>query len=121
MNGQLSEQPLAELIREISYKSLGGRLRLEHDRIHVVGYFENGNISYAASNLRALRLREYLRKRGLVSDDHLVAQVTDLELLKQLCAKNLLSAAAAEQVRTKQVTDVLRLALLWTEGAWEFE
>lgn len=121
MNGQLSEQPLAELIREISAKSLGGRLRLEHDRVHVVVYFDNGNISYAASNLRTLRLREYLRKSDLVSDDNLDDRVPDLKLLKQLCANNLLSAAAAEQVQTKQVADVLRLALLWTEGAWEFE
>lgn len=121
MNGQLSEQPLAELIREISSKSLGGRLRLEHDRVHVVVYFENGNIGYAASNLRTLRLHEYLRKSALVSEDDLDERVPDLELLKRLCAKNLLSAAAAEQVQTKQVADVLRLALLWTEGAWEFE
>jgi len=121
MNGQLSEQPLAELIREISAKSLGGRLRLEHDRVHVVVYFENGNIDYAASNLRTLRLREYLRKSELVSEDNLDDRVPDLELLKQLCARNLLSAAAAEQVQTKQVADVLRLALLWTDGAWEFE
>ena len=121
MNGQLSEQPLAELIREISSKSLGGRLRLEHDRVHVVVYFENGNIDYAASNLKTLRLREYLRKGELVSEDDLDDRVPDLELLKRLCAKNLLSADAAEQVQTKQVADVLRLALLWTDGAWEFE
>ena len=121
MNGQLSEQPLAELIREISAKSLGGRLRLEHDRVHVVIYFENGNIDYAASNLRTLRLREYLRKSELVPEDNLDERVPDLELLKQLCARNLVSAAAAEQVQTKQVADVLRLALLWTDGAWEFE
>ena len=86
-----------------------------------VVYFENGNIGYAASNLRTLRLREYLRKSELVSEDNLDDRVPDLELLKQLCAKNLVSAAAAEQVQTKQVADVLRLALLWTEGAWEFE
>jgi DnaJ-domain-containing protein 1 len=121
MNGQLSEQPLAELIREISAKSLGGRLRLEHDRVHVVVYFDNGNIGYAASNLRTLRLREYLRKSDLVSEDKLDDRVPDLELLKRLCANGLVSVAAAEQVQTKQVADVLRLALLWTEGAWEFE
>lgn len=121
MNGQLSEQPLAELIREISSKSLGGRLRLEHDRVHVVVYFDSGNIDYAASNLRTLRLREYLRKSELVSDDNLDDRTPDLELLKQLCAKKLLSADAAEQIQTKQVADVLRLALLWTDGAWEFE
>jgi DnaJ-domain-containing protein 1 len=121
MNGQLSEQPLAELIREISAKSLGGRLRLEHDRVHVVVYFDNGNIGYAASNLRTLRLREYLRKSDLVSEDKLDDRMPDLELLKRLCANNLVSAAAAEQVQTKQVADVLRLALLWTDGVWEFE
>src|SRR4030095_13559092 len=111
MNGQLSEQPLTELIREISSKSLGGRLRLEHDRVHVVVYFENGNIGYAASNLKTLRLRQYLRKSELVSEEDLDERVQDLELLKRLCAKNLVSAAAAEQVQTKQVVDVLRLAL----------
>ena len=121
MNGQLSEQPLAELIREISSKSLGGRLRLEHDRVHVVVYFDHGHINYAASNLRTYRLREYLRKSEVVSEANLDDRMPDLELLKQLCAKNLLSATAAEQVQTKQVADVLRLALLWTEGAWEFE
>ena len=121
MNGQLSEQPLAELIREISSKSLGGRLRLEHDRVHVVVYFENGNIGYAASNLRTLRLREYLRKSELVSENDLDDRVPDLELLKRMCAKNLLSEAAMEQVLSKQVADVLRLGLLWTDGAWEFE
>ncbi len=124
MNGQLSEQPLAELIREIASKSLGGRLHLEYDRVNVAAYFENGNLSYAASNLRTLRLREYLTKSELISESELARfdkRVPDLELLKQLCAKNLLSAAAAEQVQTKQVTDVLRLALLWTDGTWAFE
>src|SRR5215211_234951 len=73
MNGQLSEQPLAELIREISSKSLGGRLRIEHERVKV------------------------------------------------LCAQNLLTPSAAEQVQTKQISDILRLALLWTEGTWDFD
>ena len=43
MNGQLSEQPPAELIREISEKSLGGRLRLEQKRVKVVAYFDSSN------------------------------------------------------------------------------
>src|ERR1044071_3515000 len=124
MNGQLSEQPLAELIREISSKSLGGRLRVEHERVKVVAYFENGRFVYAASNLRTLRLREYLRKTELVSDNDLAQfneRVSDTDLLKVLCVQKLLSPAAAEQVQTRQVADVLRLALVWTEGAWDFE
>ena len=124
MNGQLSEQPLVELIREISEKSLGGRLRLEHDRVKLVAYFDKGNFLYAAANVRTLRLREYLLKSELVSDQDLAQfneRVSDSDLLKVLCAQKLLSAKAAEQVQARQVADVLRLALLWTEGSWEFD
>src|SRR5215207_9698509 len=124
MNGQLSEQPLAELIREISSKSLGGRLRLEHDRVKVVVYFHDGQFRYAASNLRTHRIREYLLKSDLVSDQDLGQfndRVSDLDLIRVLCAQKLLSSSAAEQVQARQVSDILRLALLWTEGVWEFD
>ena len=124
MNGDISEQPLAEIIREISSKSLSGRLRLERDRVQVVAYFEKGNFTYAASNLRSLRLREYLKKSELVSEADLARfneRVPDVELLKQLSAQNLLTAAVVEQAQTRQVADVLRLALLWTDGTWEFD
>jgi DnaJ-domain-containing protein 1 len=124
MNGQLSEHPLAELIHEISSKSLGGRLHAEHERVKVVAYFEQGNFLYAASNVRTLRLREYLKKSELVSDKDLAQfneRVADTDLVKVLCAQKLLSASAAEQVQTRLAADVLRLALLWTEGSWEFD
>src|ERR1043165_3862546 len=102
MNGQLSEQPLAELIREISSKSLSGRLRLEHERVKAVAYFENGRFVYAASNLRTLRLREYLKKSELVSDNDLAQvdeRVSDTGLLKALSAQKLLSPTAAQQIQ----------------------
>src|SRR6185369_8109146 len=124
MNGQLSEQPLAELIREISAKSLSGRLRLEHERVHAVAYFEQGEFLYAASNVRTLRVREYLKKAEAVSDQDLAQfneRVSDTDLLKVLCAQKLLSHATAEQIQTRLVADVLRLALLWIDGAWEFD
>jgi hypothetical protein len=124
MNGQLSEQPLAELIREISAKSLSGRLRLEHERVHAVAYFDYGKFLYAAANVRTLRVREYLKKAEAVSDQDLAQfneRVSDTDLLKVLCAQKLLSPATAEQIQTRLVADVLRLALLWTDGAWEFD
>src|SRR5215212_4822807 len=124
MDGQLSEQPLAELIREISAKFFSGRLRLEHEAVKVVIYFDNGQFLYAASNLRTHRLREYLQNSALVSEQDLAQfndRVSDTDLVKVLCAQNLLSASAAAQVQTKQITDILRLALLWTEGAWDFD
>jgi len=124
MNGQLSEQPLAELIREISAKSLGGRLSLEHDRIKVVTYFDNGNFLYAACNLRTLRLREYIKKSALVPEADLARfneRLPDLELLKQLIAQNVLTRNAAEQLHSRQVADVVRVALVWTEGTWQLD
>jgi len=116
MNGQLSEHPLAELIREISAKSLGGRLSLEQDRVKVVSYFENGKFVYAAANLRTLRLREYLKKSELVSDADLERfneRLPDIDLHKQL--------PAAGQIHSRLVADVLRMALSWSDGMWEFE
>ena len=124
MNGQLSEQPVAELIREISSQSLSGRLRLEHERVKVVAYFDNGNCIYAASNVRTLRIRDYLLKSNSISGQDLKQfneQVSDFDLVKVLCAQNLLSASAAEQVQTRLVSDILRLAVLWTEGTWDFD
>src|SRR5688572_7369802 len=67
MNGQLSDRPLAELIREISAKSQSGRLSLERERIKVAAYFFKGHFVYAACNVRTFRLREYLLKTALLS------------------------------------------------------
>jgi curved DNA-binding protein CbpA len=124
MNGQLSEHPLAELIHEISSKALGGRLRIEQERIKAVAYFENGSFVYAASNLRTLRLLDYLKKSELVAESDLAQfneRMSDTDLLKALAARRLLSKTAAEQIQTRQVADVLRLALSWNEGSWDFE
>lgn len=124
MNGQLSEQPLVELIREISAKSLGGRLRLEQERVKVVAYFAGGHFLYAASNLRTLRLREYLLRANVVKEQDLEQfddRVSDDDLVRVLCTQRLLTPSAAEQVQAQQVADVLRLALLWIEGTWEFD
>jgi curved DNA-binding protein CbpA len=123
MNGQLSEHPLAELIHEISAKSLSGKLQLQHDRVKIVVYFEDGRLLYAASNARGLRLREYLLKAGIAEDAlaRYDQRRPDLELVKALCADQVLPATHAEQIQTKQVTDVVRLALSWVEGTWDLD
>lgn len=123
MNGRLSEHPLAELIHEILAKSLSGRLQLQHDRIKVAVYFDEGALRYAASNARSLRFREYLLKAGV--PEGVLARYdrggSDLELVKALCADQVLTQAQAEQIQTKQVTDIVRLALSWVEGTWDFD
>src|SRR5689334_9048433 len=123
MNGQLSDHPPAELIHEILAKSLAGRLQLQHERAKAVIYFDDGRLVYAASNLRSLRVREYLVKAGIAV--RALARYDegqpDLELIKALGADHVLSPERAKEVQTKQVADIVRTAASWLEGAWEFE
>jgi curved DNA-binding protein CbpA len=124
MNGQLSDRPLAELIREISAKSQSGTLRLERERVKVAAYFYKGLFVYAACNVRTFRLREYLQKAALLSSEELARldeRVSDFHLARKLCAENSLTPEMVEQVRSKLVSDILRLALLWTDGVWDFD
>ncbi|MEP6569651.1 MAG: DUF4388 domain-containing protein [Acidobacteriota bacterium] len=121
--GKLTEQPLAELIREISSKSLSGTLRLDHDRVQTAVYFDEGQLIYAASNLRTLRLREYLNKRGLLSEEQcgtLDGAVSDLDLTASLVARGTLRQKDVDALLVILVSDVLRVSLLWTEGTWDF-
>src|SRR5882672_4845916 len=122
MKGRLNDQPLAELIREISSKGLSGTLRLEHERAQTAIYFDNGKVIYAASNLRTLRLREYLDKRGMGSSKDgavLKNNQPDLDLAAALTASGTLKQKEIDSLLEILVRDVLRVALLWTEGVWE--
>lgn len=123
MNGKLSEHPLAELIREILGTTLTGSLRLERGRAKVAIYFENGQLVFATSNLRAHRLREAAKRNGL-TEAHVAefpARLGDEEFAAAAIKTGLLKPQTLAAIRANQVGDVLRLALLWTEGDWEFD
>src|SRR5882724_672694 len=123
MEGQLNKQPLAELIREIAATRLSGALRLGRERAKVAIYFQDGALVLAASNLRAHRLREVVKQGGLdeaqISD--LRAITSDDELAEALIESGRVTAETLAMIRSKQLSDVLRLALLWTDGTWEFD
>lgn len=123
-NGQLEQNPAAELIREIVAKGLSGALRLSHDRAKAVIYFEDGCVIFAASNLRAHRLSEVLKRNKILSDAQLAdlpAQATDDELSALLLKSERLMPAALSGIQTNQVSEILRAAVLWTEGEWQFD
>jgi curved DNA-binding protein CbpA len=124
MKGKLSEQPLAELIREIASKSSSGSLRLEHERAQTALYFDGGELIYAATNVRTLRLREYLSRLGVVPEKDrgiLQRNLPDLALATTLSANGILKQTDLDSALAALVADVLRVALLWTEGTWEFD
>src|ERR1700674_376554 len=119
MKGKLTDQPLAELIREIASKGFSGTLRLEHEGAQAAVYFEDGQVVFAASNIRTLRLREYLTKRSLVSERELtsLANQSDLGLAAALGANGLLRQEDINAVLSTLVNETWRVALLWTEGS----
>lgn len=122
MKGRLTDQPLAELIREVITKGLTGTLRLEHERAQAAVYFEDGRVVFAASNVRTLRIREYLIKRDLISEKALdnLGNRSDLGLAKVLVANGSLRQEDVNTLLAALVRDTLRVALLWTEGTWDF-
>ncbi|HEX5966021.1 MAG TPA: DnaJ domain-containing protein [Pyrinomonadaceae bacterium] len=124
MNGQLSHQQLAELIREISAKSQSGSVRLERERVKVVAYFYKGHFVYAACNVRTFRLREYLLKSATLPPEQLAnydERAPDLQLARLLSAQQSVTPEKLKEIQSKQVSDILRLALSWTDGVWEFD
>lgn len=124
MTGQLQEHPLAELLHEISAEALSGALRLEQERLKTVVYLADGQVIYAASNLRQHRLAECLRRWRVLSDEELTAlpaDASDLDVAAALLERQALDREALAVVQTRQATEVLRAPLLWTTGAWEFD
>jgi curved DNA-binding protein CbpA len=125
MNGQLSEHPLGELIREISDARLSGALRLARERVKGVVYFEAGGVVAALTNLRAFRLVELLRRAGGAAAERLGEVVadgaSDEEAGAGLVRAGLLDAAGLRQWRGRQSAEVLRALLAWADGEWAFD
>jgi tetratricopeptide (TPR) repeat protein len=124
MKGQLSEHPLAELIREISAARLTGALRLVRERVKAVVYFNEGAATGARSNMRLHRLSECLRRWGVLAEEHqglLAESMSDEEVVQALSTARVLDAEEFPALQARQGAEVLRLLLLWTDGEWSFD
>ena len=124
MEGQLSEHPLAELIREGINAKLSGALRLTRERVKVAVYLAEGAVIFAASNLRAHRLAETLKHDPSLKHanlDSLPKTHSDDQLSAALIERGLLTSEMLRGIRERQITEVLRVALLWTNGMWTFD
>ena len=124
MNGQLSEHPLAELIREAASAKLSGALRLTRGRVRAVLYLRRGEVIYACSNLRAHRLVACAQRSGLLAEGRLGAAVTEMMDDAEAAAALVAAGATATEMaklRASQSADVMRPFLVWTDGEWGFD
>ena len=122
--GTLAQKPIAELIREIGEASSSGALRLSRERAKAVVYFENGDVAFAASNIRAHRLVEFLKRTGILDESaagSVEPRATDDEVLSLLVERGRIRADRVSTIRANHVAEVLRGVLLWTDGDWQFD
>ena len=120
---QLKDFPFAELGREIAQESLSGAVRLERDKGRAVVYFEGGKPVFAASNIKELRLGDYLLKRRLLSQEQLatLGGIPDGKLSNEIARVKLLDEKVLNETSAALVTEILRVVSLWTSGNWEFD
>ena len=123
MKGQLAQNPLAELIREIVAAELSGAVRLAKENARAVVYFDGGRLVFAASNLRAHRLLEVLKRNGFTAEQlqRIPATSSEADTVAALLNAGMLTQQSLQKIRTAQVADVLRAVLLWIDGQWEFD
>jgi curved DNA-binding protein CbpA len=124
MQGQLSERSLAELIAEITDCELSGAVRLHRDPMKVAVYFDQGKLIYASSNLRVHRLANFLQKYLRTNDgeeSQLPDATNDDELTKLVMERGMITPVALEAIRRDQVSEILRVVMLWTDGGWAFD
>jgi tetratricopeptide (TPR) repeat protein len=121
MNGLLEQSPLVELIHEISSSKMGGALRVSREKVKCGLLFDDGDVVFATSNMKAHRLRESLIRRNTVPGTQLPETLNDDELVQHLSRQGILDGRQLERSLLLQAEDVLRSALLWTEGGWEYD
>jgi curved DNA-binding protein CbpA len=123
-NGSLQNFPFVELLRVVNQESLTGAYRITHERIKAVVYFNEGIVVYAASNVRSQRLVDCVNRWQLFSTEKIPLapeKSTDAEFGETLVANGLITREKLPDLFIRQSQEVLRAALLWTDGDWEFD
>ena len=123
IRGSFLTHPFAEVLVEIAHARLSGSLRLDAKEKKSVVYFRNGEIVFAASNSRSLRLYELLLAKGNLSPPDLARVpnfANDFELAAFLEDRGFLSKTKTEDLFKEQVTTIVVDALGWTDGEWTF-
>ena len=123
INGKLFDHPLAELLVEIRHLRLNGSLRISNDAQKAVIYFDAGDVVFAVSNLRSLRLYEILLLENKISKEQLVVLpdfTNDFALSASLLKEKMFTKPEIDGFFTRQIEEILRSAVKWQSGEWVF-
>lgn len=126
--GDLSQEPLPEVLRTIHFYRAPGVLTVESGGITKQIYLLGGNVIFATSTDRAESLGQYLKRSALISSGELRASVDKLDLGEGrrrhgelLVEMGVLTDAQLRQIVTEQVKSILYSAFSWEQGSVSFE
>lgn len=122
-NGKLIDHPLAELLVEIAHLRLNGSLRISNEAQKAMIYFDAGDVVFAASNSRFLRLYEILLRENKITKEQLVAApdfTNDFALAAYLLKEKTFTKPEIDEIFTFQIEEILRSAVEWQSGEWIF-
>lgn len=121
-NGNLSDFPAVELLREAVTAGLSGSFRFAQDPQKIVVYLDGGEVVFAASNLRGHRFTVKLVQWQFVQEQDLanLQNLPDPEIGAKLIEAGKLTPVSLEMCQMRHVAEIISTALLWTEGEWTF-
>jgi curved DNA-binding protein CbpA len=123
IRGNLAEHPLAELLVEAIEARLSGSFRLASDARKAMIYLRDGAVVFAASNARRHRLFEMLLESGRATREQIIAIndfANDQTLGAALVADGALTASELDEIIVRQIEEVVKSSIQWTEGEWIF-
>ena len=123
LKGSFLEYPFAELVVEIGQARLDGSLRLSFKDKKTIVYFNEGEIIFAVSNAKGLRLFNVMLERKKIDKQTLVRHpnfANDLEFAASLQKGGGFSKADVDQMIGAQVEAIVSDVLAWPTGDWHF-
>lgn len=121
-NGNLRDFPAAELLREAITSKFNGTFRFSQGQQKIAVYLADGEIVFAASNLRQHRFLIKLIQWNFVQEKDAAPyqNVPDTELGAKLVEAGKLTPLSLEMCQLRQVAEIISAALVWHEGEWHY-
>ncbi|MBI3654191.1 MAG: DnaJ domain-containing protein [Acidobacteria bacterium] len=125
VQGQLSEKPIASLIRALAKKNASGLLRISRGKTIKAIFFETGNPVFAISNAAHEQLEHQLVQDGLVSAAQIEEAKSQVDKTTKLSAvlidKGLIAAEAINQIARQLVLNIIYSLFEWEQGEYLFD
>lgn len=126
MQGNLSQETLAGVIRSLYIDRKSGILHLEQDGIKKRIYFKKGSMIFANSDVNDDRIGEFLIRQGAIERPSFemaakVAKETGKRFGKTIVEMGYMTPEDMQARVTEQIEAIIYSTFLWRSGQWKLE